>query len=707
MMRKPSGLALLGTVLACTAFLAACNNDSPRLQFVTVAPKSGEIYVSAKPAGGVKGAGVHHARPALQGSGNTGKRPATSLTAVTATCGSLQYAATGLLSNGTTQDLTSTATWTSSSTSVATVNNTGLATGIGLGTTNIGASFNGITATSEPLLVDQLNSITVSPLTATVAVGASQPFLADGNFTFASGGTSDLDVSSQVTWASSKPAVATIDNTGNATAVSTGSTTITATSCDGIMVGQATLNVGVAATTSLVVSPATMTISAGTTTLFTVMEKLSDGTIQPVPAGTVVTWSSDATGVSTVDPISGVALGITAGTANITASSTGLNSGSAVLTVQAAAARFAYVGDAQGGAQFSGSISAYSVNVVSATPLTPLSGSPFPASSPQQVLIHPSGDFLYYVDAGGSLQVDDINSTDGSLSASGQAPVPASTSTTNTTNVGVIDPTGRFIYVISTTDNSIYGFSIAQNASKTPATNGALTAIPSFNPYTDANLNGPSWIMTDRAGKYVYVVNSGGTTPGNTVSQYSIGSNGALTPLPTPTIATGTTPFYGTTDVNGHLYVANIGPPQSVSGYSINSSTGQLTSVGADKPVTGASFTINVTTDPTGKYLYVLDSTIGPTPPGPPSQVFAYNLDPATGVIGTQIGNPQLTGNSPTGMAIDPTGVLLAIDNNKDDSISLYSLSTSTGAPTPANPPTVATSTQPLFVLFYTAASGQ
>ena len=63
MMRKPSRLALLGTALACAAFLSACN-DTPRLQFITVAPVSGEIYVSAKPAGGVKGAAVHHARPA-------------------------------------------------------------------------------------------------------------------------------------------------------------------------------------------------------------------------------------------------------------------------------------------------------------------------------------------------------------------------------------------------------------------------------------------------------------------------------------------------------------------------------------------------------------------------------------------------------------------------------------------------------------------
>jgi 6-phosphogluconolactonase (cycloisomerase 2 family)/uncharacterized protein YjdB len=618
----------------------------------------------------------------------------------------LQYAATALFSNGSTQDVSSTATWSSSNTSVAQISATGLATGVGLGTTNIGATYKDVSATSEPLAVDQLNSITVSPTPVTVPLGASQPFVAVGNFTFAAGGSSDLDVSSQVTWDSTDKTVATIDNTGNATTVGTGTTTITATSCDGITVGRATLNVNSPAATSLVVTPATITISTGTTTLFTAMEKLSNGTIQALPQGTVVTWSSDAASVATVDPNSGVALGVAAGAANITVSSSGLNSGSAVLTVQAATARFAYVADAQGGASFSGTISGYSVDLTSATPLASL-GSPVAASSPQQVLLHPSGDLMYYLDSGGFLHIDDVNSSDGSFSEANQSPTRASTSSSSF-NVGVIDPKGRFIYVTSGVDNTIYGFSIAQTADKSSTTNGALTEIPSFNPYNDGTLNSPTWIMTDRAGNYAYVVNSGS----NTISEYSIDqTTGALTPLTgSPTIATGTTPLFATTDVNGHVYVANQGPPQSVSGYSINSSTGQLTSVGADTPITGATFTINVITDPTGKYLYVLDSTSGP-PSQPPSQVFAFNLNPATGVIGSQIGSPLLTGNSPFGMAIDPTGSLMAIDNNFDNTISLFTIgSASSSAPgglTAASPPTVATDTQPLFVTFYTAASDQ
>jgi hypothetical protein len=111
----------------------------------------------------------------------------------------LQYSATALFSNKTTQAVSSTATWSSSSASVAQINSTGLATGIGLGTTNIGASFMNVSSTGEQLAVYQLNSISVSPSLATLGQGATQTYVAIGHFMLASGSSSDFDVSSQVT----------------------------------------------------------------------------------------------------------------------------------------------------------------------------------------------------------------------------------------------------------------------------------------------------------------------------------------------------------------------------------------------------------------------------------------------------------------------------------------------------------------------------
>jgi uncharacterized protein YjdB len=241
--------------------------------------------------------------------------------------------------------------------------------------------------------VDQLNSITLSPSgTVTVPLGSNQSFLAIGNFTFAAGGPpGNLDVSSQVTWNSSNMAVARIDTSGNATTVGTGTTAITATSCDGIMVGSAVMTVGAPATTSLAITPATITISTGTTTLFSAIEMLSDGTTQPLTGA--VTWTSGTTTTATIDMNTGVALGLAVGTSTITATEAGTGfTGTATLTVQAAAARFAYVANGSGGGTTSfGTISGYTVDVSGGT-FTPLPGSPFTAFGPQQILLHPSGD---------------------------------------------------------------------------------------------------------------------------------------------------------------------------------------------------------------------------------------------------------------------------------------------------------------------------
>ena len=319
------------------------------------------------------------------------------------------------------------------------------------------------------------------------------------------------------------------------------------------------------------------------------------------------------------------------------------------------------------------------------------------------MLLHPSGDLLYYIDSAGALHSEFVNSTNGSLTMTPRAPTKA-TSNPNTVSdlyAGVIDPTGRFVYVITQGTSEIYGFTITHTSPSGATGDAALTAISSVVAYNDGTLNGPTWILTDRAGKYLYVVNSGDGTNPRTVSQFTIDqTTGGLTPIGTP-INAGVSPLYATVDANSHLYVANEGgATETVSGYTIGSG-GALTSVGADTVITGASDTINVITDPTGKYLYVLD--FGSSGPG---QVFAFSLNTSTGVIGSQIGTPQPTDISPTGIAIDPTGVLLAVDNFDAADISLYTVG-SDGSLTTTTPPSVAAGSGAEFVVFYTAASGQ
>jgi 6-phosphogluconolactonase (cycloisomerase 2 family) len=85
--------------------------------------------------------------------------------------------------------------------------------------------------------------------------------------------------------------------------------------------------------------------------------------------------------------------------------------------------------------------------------------------------------------------------------------------------------------------------------------------------------DGPWSVTVDASGSYVYVANNGD----NTISQYSIGSDGALTHL-SAAIAAGQSPRSITTDISGsYVYVSNYNDG-NVSQYRIGA-TGILTAM--------------------------------------------------------------------------------------------------------------------------------
>lgn len=699
MNRKPSRLALAGMAAVCTALLIACSSGSPTVQSVSVTPTNGEIFV-APPGAAVRARASARTAP----SANRARRAIKAQDATAAACGSIQYAATAFYSNGTSQDVSSTASWTSSNTSVANISTSGLATGGVTGTTNISAAILGVAATPVPLLVDQLNSIAVSPAaTVNQPVGTTVQYSAMGTFTLAStGATQTVDISSLVTWSSTNTNVATIDPVaGLATIVGQGTTMIVATVCTN-QTGTASLSTSAAAPQTLVITPATGSIAVGSAVQFTAQEMYTDGTLHPT-TGTLG-WKSDSQGtIANINASTGLALGVGVGTANITATETGGNAltNTVPLAVTAAAAHFAYVASLAGNGG-SGSVSGYTVTLGSggtSSTLTPLAGSPFSGHSPQQFLLHPSGDFAYAPDSGSALHIYTVNSTTGAI-AEQDATITPVTAGSGGANVGVIEPLGRFIYVLddgsSSGTPSIYGFSI--NTNPNAGTVGTLTGITGLTPFT-TGLTTPVWAVTDITGSYLYVVDTGT----NHVLEYSINqSTGALTSI--GSIATDSSPFFAATDINGHLYVANSGT-STISAYAIAPATGVLSQIGSSTAISGTTGgTINVLADPSGKYLYVLD--IGTSSGN--GQVYSFNLN-ADGSLGSQIGSAVATGNSPTGMAIDPTGVFLAIDDNgsgnSTPAVSLYNVTTGTVAA--ATPASVAADTAAQFITFYTANPGQ
>jgi uncharacterized protein YjdB len=134
----------------------------------------------------------------------------------------------GTFSDGvTTVDLTASARWQTSNYQVAVINRQGIATGVKAGSVTITGSINGQTPATATLTVSNatIQSITVTPATPTIALGALQQFAASG--LFSDGST--LDITSVATWTSSTPIVAVVNQKGVASSASHGQTNINAT----------------------------------------------------------------------------------------------------------------------------------------------------------------------------------------------------------------------------------------------------------------------------------------------------------------------------------------------------------------------------------------------------------------------------------------------------------------------------------------------
>jgi hypothetical protein len=135
------------------------------------------------------------------------------------------FSAVGTYSDHSTQNLTSSSAWTSSAPAIATVSGGGLASTLAQGTTNISAT-SGTIAGGAQLTVTApvLASIAITPANPSLSVGMRQQLTATGTYT--DGSTQDLTGS--VTWNSTAKSVATVSNTGMATGVSPGQSTIKA-----------------------------------------------------------------------------------------------------------------------------------------------------------------------------------------------------------------------------------------------------------------------------------------------------------------------------------------------------------------------------------------------------------------------------------------------------------------------------------------------
>lgn len=316
------------------------------------------------------------------------------------------------------------------------------------------------------------------------------------------------------------------------------------------------------------------------------------------------------------------------------------------------AGKFAYVANAgcDGGA---GSyVSMYTINPTTGSLASigpPASSQDFSAGS---VTVDPFGKFVYVANTGdywddddGSVVIYAINAMTGALAPvgviSGRCP-----GLCNPFSV-VVEPSGKFAYVPNGDDVTIYSID---------PTTGALTSTGGINVEGFATS-----VAVDPTGRFAYVTAPGPLGSAGNVSAYTIDS-GALTSI--GTIAAGTYPKAVAVDPTGKFaYVSNL-TSKDVSMFTIDTTTGGLTSIGTIT-VGGGLIAIH----PSGKFVYVANSA---------GSVSIYGINATTGNL-TFMGT---TGTAAPGssIAMHPSGKFAYVTNVGSNSVSMYSIDGATGA---------------------------
>ena len=215
-----------------------------------------------------------------------------------------------------------TATWSSTNDGVVQVDGSGFVTAVEAGAASIRATINGRTGTAAVLVVDgqvpdpSISTVTVTPSTSSLSVGQTSSLTATAR---TSSGSAIEGVS--FSWSSADPSVATVDGSGQVTAVAAGTATILASA--GGQIGSAQVTVtgsgGGGTPVRLELTPSSSILAVGGSVQLTARLLDAAGVLVP---GVAVQWSSNDVGVAGVDA-NGLVQAWGPGNATITASTTG------------------------------------------------------------------------------------------------------------------------------------------------------------------------------------------------------------------------------------------------------------------------------------------------------------------------------------------------------------------------------------------------
>lgn len=228
---------------------------------------------------------------------------------------------------------------------------------------------------------------------------------------------------------------------------------------------------------------------------------------------------------------------------------------------------------------------------------------------------------------------------------------------TSSVNDLQVSPDGKHLYSANKSTNNVSSYSISPLAE---TNSGQLTYLD-----VAAAGSGSSAVKFHPNGKFAYITNSSALT--NNISFYTVDqTSGALT-LSLTSYTARTNPTNLVFSPSGsHLFVINRGT-SDISSYSVSSSSGALNTI-ALSTVTGSN-PEDLAIHPNGSYLYTL--CVGS------NRIYMHkNTGGTVSALTPAFIN---TGNGPKKLVISPNGKYVYVSNNTDNTISVYSIDSSTG----------------------------
>jgi 6-phosphogluconolactonase len=382
----------------------------------------------------------------------------------------------------------------------------------------------------------------------------------------------------------------------------------------------------------------------------------------------------------------------------------------------------------------------FEINPVDGTVINGANGTLSPNSmlgsyaNPTAIVVDSTSKFVYVAHNGGTVAAYSLDATTGTLTAIDADETIAGVQAAaagNGANDLAFDQAGNYLYVANTTDQTISAFRLNK-------TSGALTPV-SGSPFAAGVAL--SRLSSDPSGKFLYTTDtneerittfvtdpstgaltkatrvmarqrpttlafSKGTTPvtdtpkaayvtnrsSNTVSQFTIGSTGAVTPMSTASVATGANPRSIAVDPFGRFaYVAGYGD-NTVSAYVIDPTTKALSPAQGTQANGGVSPTA-VSTDPSGRFVFVANYGW----PGS-GTVSAFTINTASGTLTEVAGSPFTAGNGSNSITVDPTGRFVYVANLLNDTVTAFYIRPNTGVLMQIDADAVTAGTQALTV---------